>query len=239
MWMKEFYNRCVKGNMNINIVNKCSICDEILNGDQAGLYYLYAKSFLNNVESRILYENEKFIVMPSLGPVAECHLLVLPKKHICSYAVWNQESLCEAEELIRKISDIVRKRYGSSIVFEHGTLGEDMQGSASCVHAHMHIVSCSKSLYPYFKKDKLELRKIGRLSELIDQKQRRCPYFFYQENEATAYVMDDMIQKSQYIRFLIADILEKPDCGDWKKNPGILEVNKMILEMKKDFQDLF
>lgn len=136
--------------MNINIVNKCSICDEILNGDQAGLYYLYAKSLLNNVESRILYENEKFIVMPSLGPVAECHLLVLPKKHICSYAVWDQESLCEA-----------------------------------------------------------------------------------------AYVMDDMIQKSQYIRFLIADILGKPDCGDWKKNPGILEVNKMILEMKKDFQNLF
>jgi len=224
--------------MNINMVNKCSICDEIFNGDQAGLYYLYAKPFLNNIESRILYENEKFIVMPSLGPVAECHLLVFPKKHICSYAVLDWESLYEAEKLIKKISDIVRKKYGSSIVFEHGTLEEDMQSSASCIHAHMHIVSCSKSLYPLFKKDKLELRKIEKLHELTNQKQRRRPYFFYQEKENVAYVMDDVIQKSQYIRLLIAEILGRPECGDWKKNPGVLKVNKMVLEIKEEFQNL-
>jgi len=222
--------------MNTDMVNQCSICDEIRNGNQAGLYYLYAKSFLNNIESRILYENEKFIVMPSLGPVAECHLLVFPKKHICSYAVLDQKSLYEAEKLIKRVSDIVRKKYGSSIVFEHGTLEENMQSSASCIHAHMHIVSCPRSLSPFFKRDKLELRKISELKEIADQKQRKRPYFFYQENGDALYMMDDVIQKSQYIRFLIADILGRPECGDWKKNPGVLEVKKMILEMKKEFQ---
>lgn len=213
---------------------QCAICDELLDERTAGLYHEYARKNGSVPESRILYRNAKFAVMPSLGPLAECHLLVVPIQHVCSYSALDEKELCIAEEIIDNVAGFVRKKFGSSLIFEHGTMEAGMKGSASCVHAHMHIVSCPESICGPLIKDNLEMRRITKLSELKEQIKRKKPYFYYREGTGEAYLMDDTIQKSQYLRILIANILGNPQKGDWKKNHGIDELERMMKKIKEN-----
>ena len=214
---------------------QCSICNELNKKIIDNLYFLQMKEIYEecNVKSRILYEDEHFYVIPTLGPISECHLLIIPKVHVCSFALLSDKQLIKADELIKKVRNVVNKVYGCSIVFEHGTLNEKMQSSASCNHAHMHVVSCDKSIIPFLKKDGLQLRRVERINEIKEQKKRGVPYFYYCENALDSFIMDDIIQKSQYMRILVANILKTPKKGNWKTNFGSSEIVAMIIKMKK------
>ncbi|MBR4082862.1 MAG: HIT domain-containing protein [Lachnospiraceae bacterium] len=218
---------------------QCSICNEFNKKKIDDLYSLQMKEIYEacNVKSRILYEDELFWVIPSLGPVSECHLLILPKAHTYSFALLSEEQLIKAERLIKRICNIVNKVYGSSVVFEHGTLNEKMHSSASCNHAHMHVVSCDKSIIPFLEKDGLQLRRVGKLSELKEQLKRGAPYFYYSDNTLDSFIMDDTIQESQYMRILMANVLQAPEKGNWKTNFGCTEIVAMIHKMKKEFNE--
>ena len=75
------------------------------------------------------------------------------------------------------------------------------------------------------------MRKINRLSELREQVKRKKPYLYYSETNEQAFVMDDTIQTSQYMRILIANKLGCGEKGDWKSNFGVSDIKRMILEM--------
>lgn len=217
--------------MNQSKKNECIICSEFFYGEADKVYLTELYEYCG-IKNRVLYEDEQFIVIPSLGPVSDCHLLVIPKCHVTSFAMLDAESFNNAEKIITKISHIVRTKFGNCIVFEHGTLNDEMKSSASCNHAHMHIVSCNQSILPMLKRDGLQLRRITQMSQIAEQKERGKPYFYYCENNDFAYLMDDTIQKSQYMRILISDVLGTPERGDWKKNYGISEMGAMFFDMK-------
>lgn len=213
----------------------CTICEELSGRKNTGLYYEWAKQAGYAAGSRILYEDRLFVVMPSLGPIAECHLLIVPKQHVCSYAVLEEEALHLAEKLIEKAVGYVRKKYGGCIVFEHGTTDEKIQSSASCTHAHMHIVSSSESILTQLMREKLEMKSIEKLTDLREEKVGyKTAYFYYREGMREAYLIKDTVHKSQYLRILLANAIGKPQRGDWKKNPGICAVEKMLKEIRED-----
>lgn len=220
--------------------SNCSLCNEFTAKDISMLPYTYSKEMSNRygIVNRLLYEDKDFVIIPSLGPISECHLLVLPKTHMYSYALMPLSLLKKAEELIDGTARIVEKIYGNSIIFEHGTWNEEMTGSASCNHAHMHIVSCRLSILPLLKKDGLNIRKIESLSEIVEQKERKLPYFYYSEGAGKTYIMDDTVHKSQYMRILFSEIQGMPERGDWKKNWGIVHIDKMLVTLKKELQDV-
>lgn len=221
---------------NMKRMYKCSICSEFSNRNVCELWYPYLKElkYKYDIDNRILCEGKMFAIIPSLGPVSSCHLLVVPKRHVCSYAMMSKKELDEAERLIVQLIKYVEKKYGNCMVFEHGTLAEDMKSSASCNHAHMHIVACEQSIISYLKKDGLILRPIERLSDIRLQERREKAYFYYKESETSAYIMDDIVQKSQYMRMLFLKVQGKTEQWDWKKNYKIEIVNRMILEMKSE-----
>lgn len=223
--------------MKWNIDEECTICAE-----------LHDKDFNNRsikqicevceVQTRILYEDKNFVIIPSLGPISDCHILLVPKQHVNSYALLSDELLDLAERLIIKILKIIKRKYGSCIIFEHGVLDENMLGSASCNHAHIHIVSCNKSLLPLLERESLEIRKLEKLSELVNQTDRNEAYFYYSEDGEKSFIMDDTIHKSQYMRMITAEILKIPERGNWKQNLGIENVQKMLWDMKEIFVEL-
>lgn len=215
---------------------ECSICDEIhLKKGRRDCIYLSQMEQNYHIDNRILYDDGDFVVMPSLGPLSDCHLLMFPKKHIYSYALLDTALLKKAEIYINKIVKYVEEKYGKCMVFEHGVLDNGMKGSASCNHAHMHIISCSAVLFDIFEKEGFQLRKIKTLEELKMQKVRGVPYFYYMDYTGNSYIMDDIVQQSQYIRLLIAEVLHRPEIGNWKKNWGLAGVNRMVRDMREDF----
>lgn len=218
---------------------QCAICREFFAKEKEALdYSARSLSEITGSGTRILYEDDYFIVIPSLGPVSHCHLLILPKKHVCSFALLEPEWIEMAEMLIGKIVHAAEKVFGKMIVFEHGVLSEEMEGSASCTHAHMHIVSCKYSILPFLKEDGLHLRNVARLAEIQEQRMRGKPYFYYCEEAGRAFIMDDIIRTSQYMRIKIADILGVPEKGNWKENAGIEDMADMFLQIRDVFSEM-
>ena len=60
-----------------NFSSNCCICSEISSGKFPSKYYSFYP-----VNNRICLENEQFIVVPSISPIVEGHLLIFPKYHI-------------------------------------------------------------------------------------------------------------------------------------------------------------
>lgn len=217
---------------------KCSICVEFQEPAKAYKVFPYLREWSEKygIDSRILYEDKDFVIIPSLGPVSECHLLVLPRLHVCSYALLDSEMLGKAERIINAVASIIHNIYGGCVIFEHGTLNANSECSASCNHAHMHIVACSKSIIPCLTADGMQMHRISDLSEVRNQKKEN--YFYYQDFGSSPLIMDDTVCRSQYLRILLSNIMGCPEKGDWKQRNGIDEMYDTFKKMKDEINKI-
>ena len=223
------------------MINKyCDICREIQAPDKSILYKTHLSELFksNGLNSRFLFNNGKFIITPSVGPVSECHLIIIPSIHVHSFALLDTIWLQEAEQIISAATKIVKNTYGNCIIFEHGVISDTFPGSSSCSHAHMHLISCSAELKPYLQEDGLRLKKIDGIKSLNKYKLYDKPYFYYQNNLGNEWIMEDTIKKSQYIRILLSKLNGFPEKGIWQNNIGEIEVLKTAMSLKNKFQEL-
>ena len=72
------------------------------------------------IENTILYESERFVVIPTLGQFIPGWLMVVSKDHFRCAGVHSNDELLELSWLITKVRKVIEKSFGSSIVFEHG-----------------------------------------------------------------------------------------------------------------------
>ena len=79
-------------------------------------FILKANTFApgDGINSRIVYEDEKVLVFPPLGPVNEGHLLIIPKKHAPYMDDLDEETTLHIMRVARRIAAAIRKsRYRS------------------------------------------------------------------------------------------------------------------------------
>lgn len=115
----------------------CSICSE-LHGASSAIWPMMG---VPEGISRVLSENEKYVALVSIGPLAEGHCLVFPKHHRCTMCCderSEEESLLQfGRSLAKELSDVFG---GRVILFEHGTTDSEGHRPCSVGHAHWHLV---------------------------------------------------------------------------------------------------
>jgi len=85
------------------------------------------------LRSRVLYEDEHFVVMPPLGEFMEGGLLLLSRKHLLSFAHLPAPLFEHLERLMQAIGRVLLRRYGvDPLFFEHGPAPEWEQGRLLC-----------------------------------------------------------------------------------------------------------
>ncbi len=99
----------------------------------------------------IIYENDNFIVIPSLRAICPGHILVIPKKHTDFLFNMQDDEYLELMKLAKKIGKSLQKAYNSK------TTGIMLNGF-EVLHVHLHLVPRSKFGEIDFKKTK-ELTK--------------------------------------------------------------------------------
>lgn len=128
--------------------NDCAFCSEISGELQRSNYCKISNDFS---AGRVLWRGKLLTVLPSLGPVFEDHLLLIPNEHILSFAQSSTPLLKSAQSILLKIQDyFLEKGQRRPLVFEHGArclsgtqYEERLQRirSGACTdHAHIHIV---------------------------------------------------------------------------------------------------
>ena len=98
---------------------------------------IFCNIIKNSTNEPIIYEDEKFIVLPSLRAIAKGHIMVIPKKHTDFLFNMEDDEYQETMTLTKKIAKVLQKAYDSK------TVGIMLNG-LEIFHVHVHLVPRSK-----------------------------------------------------------------------------------------------
>lgn len=187
---------------------------------------------------------KNFIILPMIGAGIEGYLLIFHKDHYHSMAEIPPKDLKSLRELITIIKREISKRYGPSIVFEHGSTCDNI----SCLvdHAHVHIspvpngfdikkeIEQDFELFPMKQFSDLRYWRHGGLGRLqyqinkgiIDETTARkknfsfAGYLFYENISGEMFIHelhDLRAFQPQYLRMRLLNKLGKEE-WEWNKN---------------------
>ena len=98
---------------------------------------IFCKIASGELQSEILYQDEKFLVIRDVNPVAPVHLLIIPKGHIESLNAVND--FAEVGEMLKLAVTFAREfnidKAGYRIVINTGDAG-----GQSVKHLHIHLL---------------------------------------------------------------------------------------------------
>lgn len=219
--------------------NYCDFCNELNNScrDFFSQHILpYYKKY--NLETRIIHLNKNFYIMPSVGPISNCHLLLCPTKHVNSFAQLDNCSLNEGFILLNKILNFVKSEFGCAIAFEHGSNTNGV-GSSSCDHAHIHILALKIPLKSLLISKGFHLKKVYDIKEIKSFYNMHMPYFLIITNNGEIYTTEDIVHQSQFLRILCANETGKEN-GLWQDDLGIEQMADTSLKLinSKKFESL-
>jgi diadenosine tetraphosphate (Ap4A) HIT family hydrolase len=200
-------------------VFRCPFCAE-LDDDAVSIF---TEMINGRLDSRIVYEDEHFILMPPLGEFMSGGLLLLSRKHILSFAHLPAGLFAHLERLVKRISDVVADRWGvPPLVFEHGPAPERSKGLCCVDHAHLNIFPARVEIYPSLRERMNQ--PLGPLSDLQRFRDAEFGYLFVQENDGTRRAYDAENVPTQLVRRVIATAIGHPDRWHWRDYPGYSEL---------------
>ena len=198
---------------------QCPFCAELEGSDQS----IFAEMIRERLPSRILYEDDHFVVMPPLGQFMEGGLLLLTRRHIRSFACLPSDLFVRLEHLLKVISRELAARYGvAPLVFEHGPAPEHSKGVCCVDHAHLNIFPARVMVHPHLTQ-RMHLA-VGNVSELARLRLAEFGYIFVQENDGTRYGYDGQLAPTQLVRRIITGQLGLAQRWHWRDYPGCDEL---------------
>ena len=184
---------------------------------------IFATMMQGRLESRIIYEDEDFVVMPVLGQFTEGGLLLLARAHIPSFAHLEPKLFPRLEQLFKVIGEALQAKWGvPPLFFEHGPSSQTSKGGCCVDHAHFNIFPARASIRPQLH-SRMQL-PLQSLSELQRLRNAEFGYLFVQENDATRNVFDGLNAPSQLVRRIITSQIGRPERWHWRDYPGCDEL---------------
>jgi diadenosine tetraphosphate (Ap4A) HIT family hydrolase len=171
-----------------------------------------------DIDSRILHETNRFVVMADISPLVPGHVIIVPKAHILCYGAVEDTARDEFSGIVNAARTIIRERYGPSVILEHGT-SSLAAGGDHVSHAHLHIVPA-----PVDIRDSLlnfNTTTIASLSDLSYWAARDEAYIYFESCAGERIVADRIsgIVRQQFIRTEIARRIGLPDpLWDWRRH---------------------
>jgi diadenosine tetraphosphate (Ap4A) HIT family hydrolase len=212
--------------LDLSTSKTCPFCDS--SGDRFGNTPDFRRLVGQQVGHRVLRETEHFVVIPSLGQIVEGYLLIMPKAHVRSIALIDDGLKSELEQLYRETSEVLEYAYRRPIFYEHG-MGFPDQGNGCCVdHAHIHAVPVTLRVSSFLQSFRSQrIKNVGDLSGIV----RGIDYLYVEDasNDRVVYYASKL--RSQYMRYLIAEMVGAPDKGDWTIYPGVNELLSTIRKL--------
>ena len=171
------------------------------------------------LQSRIIYQDQDFVVMPPLGQFMEGGLLLLSRAHILSLA-WLEPALFEKlERLLACIHQALVQRWGvAPLVFEHGPAPEWGKGVCCVDHAHLNIFPAPILVAPHLEpRMSMAINSLGALPRL---RHAEFGYLMVQENDGTRRAYDGKDVPTQLVRRIITTQLRCPERWHWRDYLG-------------------
>ena len=179
----------------------------------------FASLMGQRLASRIIYEDEHFVVMPPLGEFMEGGLLLLSRAHILSFAHLPADLFPRLERLVKAIGQALSQRWGvAPLVFEHGPASASSKGACCVDHAHFNIFPARVLVHPHLT-GRMHTA-LGSLSDLRRLREAEFGYVFVQENNGERRGYDGAGVPTQLVRRIITKELGLPERWHWRDYLG-------------------
>ena len=194
---------------------QCPFCAELEEEPDT----IFSEMMGERLRSRVLYEDEHFVVMPPLGEFMEGGLLLLSRKHLLSFAHLPAPLFEHLERLMQAIGRVLLRRYGvPPLFFEHGPAPEWSKGVCCVDHAHINIFPAAVRLHPHLaERMNFPLPSLAGLARL---QRSEFGYLFIQENDGSRRVYDGQLVPTQLVRRIITSAIGCPERWHWRDFPG-------------------
>ena len=114
------------------IDHSCGFCVEIHDMDTDNNLFKRVIAPETGLTSRYVYEDDTFVVMPTLGAFVEGYVMIVSKEHHDCVGKMSAEDIAHLEALMEKITHRIREVYGTGVIcFEHGAF----RSQSICKHA--------------------------------------------------------------------------------------------------------
>ncbi len=187
--------------------------------------------------SRLIYADGGYALVPTVGCFTEGYCLYLPTKHVTSFAFLGKVELTRVQDELYKISDILKREYSSELIMaEHGA-GSETKCGASCInHAHIHLIPVNDSLMVL--KQFLNvggpptiLNSMSDLSVLSGE-----PYIYlnWRGDKFLVWTNTEKFPR-QFVRSVCATLHGLPDMWNWRMFPFYEEMKATTARLKHHF----
>ena len=188
----------------------CPFCRELQSGK--------LPDFIDaDIDSRILYETDRFVVIPDISPLVPGHVMIVPKAHILCYGAVEDTAWDEFLGIVNATRTIVREHYGPAVILEHGTSSLEPVADHD-THAHLHIVPAAVD----FRDSLLNFNTttIASLSDLSSWAARDEEYIYFESCAGERMVADRIVGiKRLFFMREIARQIGLPDpLWDWRRH---------------------
>lgn len=225
-------NKIKKWAMETKKTCNCDFCNEIQNQGGNKFSDIYSKL---NIKTRIIGENDKFVVLPTIGQLFKYSLLILPKRHIESMSKLDKEGIESLVDIVKKTKEKLSD-YGKVVIFEHGAQ-KDTGGSCGIYHAHVHVIPLPSdlNLSSFFYSDSV-VKKYENLNDCYSDLRKSSQYLMTINTDGSLYAVDtsDNFQQypSQFFRKKLVEYYNINRHWDWREyltsEPDLLQTIEEI-----------
>lgn len=201
----------------------CNICREVEQQDthlKDERYRLLVKTRKN-----VVFEDADFVVVPSLGPLNESHVMIVPKQHVNSFALLTGTQRGSAMNIRTLLSEHMLNERGRQLIFFESGAGEVSSHSGGCIlHAHIHCCYFSEEFERRLLDEVSFTRCIGDGYGSADISRG---YVWYKGLAEGAYICNNPELPSQFLRYLYAQMAGDARYWNWRRHTnyeGVCEV---------------
>ena len=213
--------------MNNSCRTSCGICDEI-----NGISLIKGYDKIVTAKKNIITETNDFLVVPSVGPLNNSHVMLIPKHHVNSFAVLDQDTRKKGKEILKKLNEFIIHQYNSSLIFFESGAGENIDHSGGCIfHAHIHCVYYTPEFEVALNKE-IDFKKTNSTDLNFDTKNG---YVWYMNNSYNEFLCNKPLLPSQFLRYLYSNANSIHGNWNWRRDnniTGVLEVIKAYENFK-------
>lgn len=204
-------------------MRNCNVCRELNRQPLEGCDPRY--QLLISSGKNIIFASEDFVVIPSLGPLNDSHVMIVPKKHVNNFSVLSVAELKQVHEIMKNLISYASENFGKRLVFFESGAGVSTSHSGGCiVHAHIHCVYESEDFESrLFDEVAFQISSNGWYEKADAGK----GYVWYMSSEGKSYLCNDPQLPSQFLRYIYSVGIGDVRFWNWRRHnnyEGVLKV---------------
>ena len=196
----------------------CTICAE-LSGDTSTLESVAPAFFQIYKTGRVVNLDSELVVMPTIGPIVDGHILIFTRQHLTRSAELSLQSIKSLRRYMGDIREKLTSRWGCASFYEHGPAVSGFEGSGACTdHAHMHAIPQMGSEI-MLAASEISWQRIAHIDALAEISADQA-YVYLQDEHGQDWVgMAAQKLPCQYLRRASAKLTDAPEQWDWLVYP--------------------